>query len=56
MKKKKQLTEPVNIRMTKIVKAMIREMSEDEMGQENVSGWITMHARRSYKQFKKRNK
>ena len=53
MKKKKQLTEPVNIRMTKLVKAMIREMSEDEMGQENVSGWITMHAKRMYKEFDK---
>ena len=53
---KKELTIPVNIRMTKTAKSNINEMSKAEMGQENISGWITMIQNREYKKFKNKTK
>jgi hypothetical protein len=55
---KKELTIPVNIRMTQKVKDWIIEMSKEELGAENgnYSGWITLHAKREYKKFKNKTK
>tara|TARA_R110002051_G_C8653773_1_gene487969 strand:- start:3 stop:167 length:165 start_codon:yes stop_codon:yes gene_type:complete len=52
-KEKKELTIAVNIRMTKTTKENIRNMSKDDLGQENISGWITKNAN---DEWKKRNK